>query len=176
MRWRAMGSRTSTPKRKADPLVALTKPSSTFMVVVFPAPLGPRNPKTSPARMLRFRSLTATFFACPEFCARNSTRKFLVSTIRSMALLRAQVGDHFPDRNARGGIEAGSRLVEEQDLRIVHHAAGYFEAASHAARERRSEGVGAVRKTDRGEQFLGTLAAQRAGDAEQARVNADIFG
>ena len=31
--------------------------------------------------MLRFRSLTATFFACPEFCARNSTRKFLVSTI-----------------------------------------------------------------------------------------------
>jgi hypothetical protein len=74
------------------------------------------------------------------------------------------------------GIEAGGGLVEEQDLRIVHHAARYFEAASHAARERGSEGVGAVRKTDRGEQFLGTLAAPRPGDAEQPRVNSDIFG
>ena len=33
----------------ASPLVGGTKPSRTFIVVVLPAPLGPRNPNTSPA-------------------------------------------------------------------------------------------------------------------------------
>src|SRR5882724_7633519 len=83
MRWRAMGSRTSTPKRNAEPLVGFTKPSNTFMVVVLPAPLGPRKPKTSPAWTLRFRSLTASFLPGAFFCAGYSTRKFLVSKIVS---------------------------------------------------------------------------------------------
>src|SRR5438477_9942948 len=59
MRWRAIGSRTLVPKRKAPPVVALTKPSKTFMVVVFPAPFGPRKPKISPGRTERVRFLTA---------------------------------------------------------------------------------------------------------------------
>src|SRR5436190_5789461 len=83
MRRRAIGSRTFTPKRNAAPLVGLTKPSSTFIVVVLPAPLGPRKPNTSPARTLRLRSLTAILLPEPFFWARYSTRKSLVSRIVS---------------------------------------------------------------------------------------------
>src|SRR5881392_3024580 len=84
MRWRAIGSRTSTPNKYAAPLVAFTNPSSTFIVVVFPAPFGPRKPNTSPACTLRFRSFKATLRGCPELCGLNSTRKFLVSSIASI--------------------------------------------------------------------------------------------
>src|SRR6266404_9022178 len=81
MRCRAIGSRTFTSKRNASPLVAFTNPSSTFIVVVFPAPLGPRKPKTSPARTCRFKSLTATFFPSGAEGALYSTLRFLSSTI-----------------------------------------------------------------------------------------------
>src|SRR5215831_10744285 len=81
MRCRAIGSRTFTSKRKASPLVAFTNPSNTFIVVVFPAPLGPKNPKTSPARTCRFKFLTATFFPSDAEGALYSTRRFLSSTI-----------------------------------------------------------------------------------------------
>src|SRR6266853_491170 len=83
MRRRAIGSRTLTPNRNAAPLVAFTKPSRTFIVVVLPAPFGPRKPKTSPAWTLRFRSFTASFLPGAFFCAGYSTRKFLVSKIVS---------------------------------------------------------------------------------------------
>src|SRR5882672_1819719 len=84
MRWRAIGSRTFTPNRKASPLVASTNPNRTFMVVVLPAPLGPRKPKTSPAFTRRFRPFTATFFAWRRLGARYSTRRFLTSTMGSI--------------------------------------------------------------------------------------------
>src|SRR5690242_17140701 len=94
MRWRAMGSRTFTPNRNASPLVGGTNPSRTFMVVVFPAPFGPRNPNTSPARTWRFRSLTASFLGCPRPGARYSTRKLRISRMaRSRARELAWVTD-----------------------------------------------------------------------------------
>ena len=38
-----------SPKMRALPLVGWSRSSRMRMVVVLPAPLGPRNPKTSPA-------------------------------------------------------------------------------------------------------------------------------
>src|SRR6266568_1368016 len=78
MRWRAIGWRTSTPKREAAPLEGGTKPSRTFMVVVLPAPFGPRKPKTSPAETFRFRDWTATVGCWPKERLGYSTRKFSI--------------------------------------------------------------------------------------------------
>ena len=50
----------SCPATMAVPLVGTERPISMRMVVVFPAPLGPRNPKTSPLLTSMFSSLTAT--------------------------------------------------------------------------------------------------------------------
>ena len=46
------------------------------------------------------------------------------------------LGQHLPDGDARDGIEAGGRLVEEEDLRAVHQAARDLQTAPHAAGER----------------------------------------
>ncbi len=78
MRCREIGSRTLVPKSEASPLVAFTKPSRTFMVVVLPAPLGPRKPKTSPCPTERFRPYKATFVPDPSSFERYSTRSFLI--------------------------------------------------------------------------------------------------
>src|SRR5881227_3024003 len=42
--------RTSWPQMVTDPAVGRMRPTSMRMVVVFPAPFGPRKPKTSPGR------------------------------------------------------------------------------------------------------------------------------
>src|SRR5437899_1734067 len=81
MRWRAMGLRTSTPKSEAEPAVGFTNPSSTFIVVVLPAPFGPRKPKTSPVLTLRLRPFTAVLTPCPKPRPRYSTRKSRISKI-----------------------------------------------------------------------------------------------
>ena len=47
-------------------------------------------------------------------------------------LIRSQ---HLPDGDARHRIEAGRRLVEKEDARLVHEAARDFDAPAHAARE-----------------------------------------
>src|SRR4051812_43318331 len=86
MRWRAIGSRTFCPNKKASPLVAFTKPSRTFMVVVFPAPFGPRKPKVSPGKTERFNPFRATLVLCPTSLERNSTRKFSIFRIGCMSL------------------------------------------------------------------------------------------
>src|SRR5690349_5012263 len=44
----------------ALPLVGVSRPQSMRMVVDFPAPLGPRNPKISPRATSRFTRSTAT--------------------------------------------------------------------------------------------------------------------
>src|ERR1017187_3249928 len=44
----------------ARPDVGLSRPASSLIVVVFPAPLGPRNAKNGPWGILRLRSSTAT--------------------------------------------------------------------------------------------------------------------
>src|SRR6202035_592106 len=53
-----------------------------------------------------------------------------------------QVDDHLVDLRRGDGIEAGRRLVEEQDLRLVGDGAGEADAAAHAARELRRHLVG----------------------------------
>src|SRR5882724_8827675 len=63
MRRRAIGSRTLTPNRNAAPPVALTKPSKTFIVVVLPAPFGPRKPNTSPGCRRQAEVFDGDFFS-----------------------------------------------------------------------------------------------------------------
>src|SRR5258708_5251005 len=62
MRWRtASGCRTtSSPATSTSPLVGLRRVQRVLMVVDLPAPLGPRNPKTSPAVTSRSIPLTAS--------------------------------------------------------------------------------------------------------------------
>jgi len=60
MRARAMRVRTSSPNRAARPAWGAMKPSSTSMVVVFPEPLGPRNPNTSPRSTRRLMPRNAS--------------------------------------------------------------------------------------------------------------------
>ncbi len=47
------------PNTSTDPLVGLRSPQMTDMVVVLPAPLGPRKPWISPAAISRFTPSTA---------------------------------------------------------------------------------------------------------------------
>ena len=55
----AFGSAISWPSSCTDPALGRKKPSSSRMVVVFPAPLGPKKPITSPSATRRLRSVTA---------------------------------------------------------------------------------------------------------------------
>ena len=49
--------------------------------------------------------------------------------------LRLDPLQHLPHGDARDRIEAGRRLVEEEDARLVHQAARDLDAPPHAARE-----------------------------------------
>src|SRR2546421_8015207 len=49
----------SIPATRALPLLGRSRPTSILMVVVLPAPLGPRKPNSSPAPTSRSRSSTA---------------------------------------------------------------------------------------------------------------------
>ena len=64
---------------------------------------------------------------------------------------------HLPDRDARHGIEAGRRLVEEEDARLVHEAARDLDAAPHAARQVLHLRVAPLRELDRLEQLVDQL-------------------
>ena len=92
------------------------------------------------------------------------------------ALLGAQMRDHVPHRNARGRVEAGGGFVQEQDLRVVHQAAGDLQAPPHAPRQGGGKGAGAVGEADGFQQLRGALAAPRSGDAVEPGVNANILG
>ena len=59
------------PQMLTSPLVGGRKPVTTRMVVDFPAPLGPRNPRTSPLFTVKERSSTA--FLCPNCFVRLVT-------------------------------------------------------------------------------------------------------
>ena len=49
----------SSPKARTAPDVALMKPSTMFIVVLFPAPFGPRYPKISPSPTVRSSPFSA---------------------------------------------------------------------------------------------------------------------
>src|SRR5437879_1939266 len=52
----------SSPSSSSEPLVGRSRVVSILMVVVFPAPFGPRNAKISPAQTSKETSLTAVTF------------------------------------------------------------------------------------------------------------------
>src|ERR1700694_467878 len=60
MRRRASDSPAGRPNRRAWPLVGRTRPRRTLIVVVLPAPFGPRKPKTSPGWTERSSPWSAT--------------------------------------------------------------------------------------------------------------------
>src|SRR5205085_12007676 len=88
----------------ASPAVAFTNPSKTFIVVVLPAPLGPRKPKTSPAPTRRLRSFTATLRDSPDPVTRYSTRRFLSTRMSAIGVCAVPVyfeGHTWPQKKAR---------------------------------------------------------------------------
>src|SRR5713226_2416837 len=60
MRRRVLRSPIGSPRSHASPEVGLSRPSRSFTEVVFPAPLGPRNPKISPRGTVIERPASAT--------------------------------------------------------------------------------------------------------------------
>src|SRR2546430_14941291 len=64
MRLRVRRSPTGLPSSQPSPDDGLRRPSSSFTAVVLPAPLGPRNPNTSPRGTVIERPARAT--VCPN--------------------------------------------------------------------------------------------------------------
>src|SRR5256885_5897504 len=64
MRLRVRRSPTGLPSSQPSPDEGLRRPSSSFTAVVLPAPLGPRNPNTSPRGTVIDRPARAT--VCPN--------------------------------------------------------------------------------------------------------------
>ena len=75
------------------------------------------------------------------------------------AVLARQARDLVPQGGAALRVEAGRRLVEEQDARAVHEREREVEAALHAARVAADLAVGRVGEADALEQLV---AAARA--------------
>ena len=76
----------------------------------------------------------------------------------------AQLAQAVPDEQARGRVEPGRRLVEEQHLRRVHQRAGDHHALRLAAGEEVGLVLGAVEQPELLEQLVGPRArARRAG-------------
>jgi hypothetical protein len=76
-------SLTSYPAILASPLVFDIRQLSILIVVVLPAPLGPRNPKTSPSLMWNVRLSTAV--KSPNFLVRFSASINLHHTINFLS-------------------------------------------------------------------------------------------
>ena len=70
--------------------------------------------------------------------------------------------DLVPHLDARLGVEAGRRLVEEQHLRAVDEPERDVEPAAHAARVRLDDPVGGVGDPDEVEQVLDAVAGARS--------------
>ena len=62
---------TSKPATRAVPAVGCSRPISIRIAVVFPAPLAPRNPKTSP--LLTVKEIRSTAVKSPNFRVRSFT-------------------------------------------------------------------------------------------------------
>ena len=78
-----------------------------------------------------------------------------------------------PDRLAADRVEAGGRLVEEEDARLVDQRRGKVEAPLHPARVGADPAVGGGGEVDPLQQVIGAPAALRGGDALQRRLQAD---
>ena len=105
MRRRTDTSPTGRPRMRADPRVGKISCISSFSVVLLPAPLGPRKPKTSPASTLRVSASSARYGRGRQ----KPTRKSLVKPSVSIAGIGV-VGGYLPPDTAPqlpgdGGVE-----------------------------------------------------------------------
>ena len=87
--------------------------------------------------------------------------------------LVVQLRDLLPDRLAADRVEAGGRLVEEEDRGLVNQRRGEVEAAAHAARVGADAPVGGLRQPDAVEQRVAELAAPARGHGVQRRLQVD---
>src|SRR5579862_3084227 len=122
MRWRAIGCRTSMPNRYAVPRVGGIKPSSTLMVVVLPAPLGPRKPKTSPTWTERFNPFKAGLISGFNPRPRYSTQRLSVRRMASMCSPNTKTGSTSQKNN-----HSNSRARPEKTRRARSASFGPFE-------------------------------------------------
>ena len=80
-----------------------------------------------------------------------------------------------PERRARGRIDAGRGLVEEQQPRPVHEPAGQVDAPAHAARVGPHLPVGGLLEAEQHEQLVGARARLRAREAIQAAHHVQVL-
>ncbi len=71
--------------------------------------------------------------------------------------------EHLPDAHARYGIEAGGRLVEEEDARLVHEPSRDLHTPAHPARQVFHLRRPPLRELDGLEQLVDQLLALRPG-------------
>ena len=90
--------------------------------------------------------------------------------------LRHQLAQAFPDHVARLRIEAGGRLVEDDEIRIVDQGARQREAAFHAAGQGLNPRVALRRKVGEIEQRRNARARGGVRQAEVTSVHQQIFG
>src|ERR1700742_2809529 len=96
---------------RAVPLSGVRKPVTIFMVVVLPAPLGPRKPKTSPWRTARLRPATAV----------KPPKRLVRFSISSIVRLKRAASDRLK-KEARGRKRPLARRKPLVDLKILRRA------------------------------------------------------
>src|SRR5438067_9952718 len=118
----ALGSRTrSCPPSTARPDVGRTRPQKIFVVVLFPAPLGPRNPNTSPASMRNVTSCSARNLPYDlERCSASITalRRGAADAFRRSAIPRTLF------EAPTGSWLAASAIEDASPELVVHDALG----------------------------------------------------
>ena len=80
-----------------------------------------------------------------------------------------------PDVLARLRVEADRRLVEEEDARAMEKAAGYLQAALHAAGVRLDDGVAPVPKLDDAQHLFDAARPLVAGHVVDVAVEAQVL-
>ncbi len=88
---------------------------------------------------------------------------------------RADAVDQLPELAARQRVDAGGRLVEDQQVRIVDQRAAQRQLLLHAARQLAGRPVGKGIETGRGEQLFDALFALGFGLAEQAAEEVEVL-
>ena len=91
------------------------------------------------------------------------------------AVLARQPADLAPERGAALDVEAGRRLVEEEDLRPVHERERQVEPALHPARVAAHLAVGGLAQADAAEQLVGALRPLGARDPLQRGLQAQVL-
>ena len=80
-----------------------------------------------------------------------------------------------PQVAAGAGVEAGGRLVEQQQPRAMQHALGQLDAAPQAAGERFDQVAAAIGEAQAGEHFVGPRAELAAAEAVEPAVVDEVF-